>query len=174
MFHLKGHEYVNDAAARIVDRLPNARFLFVGDGLLRETLGGELRGLLCEIVLFLQVVSPSEIPRYVSAMDVLVHTSLREGLARALPQALLSGNLPSVRCRGAREVVINGSTGCLVPAQDVSGLAEAMLELGSDADKRDRFGRAGRVLCSETDFELESMTRQIRTVYERILASKGS
>ena len=55
---------------------------------------------------------PSEIPRYIGAMDMLVHTSLREGLPRALPQALIAGKpVVSYDIDGAREVAISGETG---------------------------------------------------------------
>ena len=57
-------------------------------------------------------------PSYIGAMDMLVHASLREGLARALPQALIAGKpVVSYDIDGAREVAITGETGFLVPPQ---------------------------------------------------------
>ncbi len=127
LFHLKGHEYVVAAAARAVKTCPNLRFLFVGDGILRESLEEMIyeAGLEGQVV-FTGLVPPSQIPELVGAMDALVHASLREGLARALPQSLIAGK-PAISydIDGAREVVITGETGFLIqqsqPTQQCDG-----------------------------------------------------
>ena len=59
-----------------------------------------------------------------AASDIVVHASLREGLARVLPQALIAGKpVVSYDVDGAREVVIPGETGFLVPPRDVGETA---------------------------------------------------
>src|SRR5262245_12148271 len=119
LFHLKGHGDVIRAAADVVKANPNVRFLLIGDGLLREQLQRQIddEGL-SQHFRFEGLVPPSEIPRYISAMDMLVHASLREGLPRALPQALIAGKpVVSYDIDGAREVAINGQTGFLVQPQ---------------------------------------------------------
>ena len=92
LFHLKGHADVIRAAAEVVPANPNVRFLFIGDGLLREPLQRQIdaAGLTAHFR-FTGLVPPGRIPEYLGAMDILVHASLREGLARALPQALIAG-----------------------------------------------------------------------------------
>ena len=70
-------------------------------------------------------------------MDIVVHASLREGLARALPQALIAGKpVVSFDVDGAREVVLDGQTGFLVPPEDVAGLASAIGRLVGDPGLR--------------------------------------
>ncbi len=99
LFHLKGHQYIIDAAEQVCRKHPDVKFLFVGDGILREQFTSEIakRGMQTRFV-FTGLVPPSRVPDLIGAMDVLVHTSLREGLARALPQALISGKpvFPSI------------------------------------------------------------------------------
>ena len=57
---------------------------------------------------FTGLVPPERIPELIAAMDIVVHASLREGLARVLPQALISGKpVVSYDVDGAREVVIS-------------------------------------------------------------------
>ncbi len=64
-------------------------------------------------------------------MDMVVHASLREGLARVLPQALIAGKpVVSYDMDGAREVVIPGETGFLVPPCERGRLGRAVLKLG--------------------------------------------
>ena len=119
LFHLKGHTYVIEAAQRVLRRCPQVRFLFVGDGILRKSLESQLaRAGLSHYVPFHRAGSPGVVfPALIGAMDVLVHASLREGLARALPQALIAGKpVVSYDVDGAREVVVSGETGLLAGA----------------------------------------------------------
>jgi len=170
LFHLKGHADVLQAAAQVVAIQPQARFLFLGDGLLRAELERQAAALhLQDHVRFQGLVPSSEIPRYLSAIDLVVHASLREGLARALPQALLSGvPVVSVDRDGAREVVIPDRTGELVAPHDSLGLSRALQTLIADPALRARYGTNGRELCRQRFDHLE-MTRQIRALYEQIL-----
>jgi glycosyltransferase involved in cell wall biosynthesis len=106
-------------------------------------------------------------------MDILVHASLREGLARALPQALLAGKpVISYDIDGAREVVLDNQTGYLVSPRDVKGLAEAIIKLVIDPERRAQFGMAGRALCLQR-FRHETMTAAIRQLYLRLLERQG-
>lgn len=171
LFHLKGHADVLRAARRVVDRFPQARFLFIGDGLLRGELERQaVAAGLADHVRFLGLVSPERIPALLAATDLVVHASYREGLARVLPQALLSGR-PAVSydVDGAREVVRPGETGLLVSPGDLEGLATALETLTGDAALRSRYGENGVALCRDR-FRHETMTTAIRREYERVLA----
>jgi glycosyltransferase involved in cell wall biosynthesis len=171
LFHLKGHEYLIEAAREVVNQAPQVKFLLVGDGILREKLERQiLRYGLSDRFLFVGLVPPEEIAHWIGAMDILVHTSLREGLARALPQALISGR-PAISfdIDGAREVVRTGETGVLVEPRDVSGLATALVRLANDPLARQRMGGEGRRRFTET-FRHQTMTRKLRLLYEDLLA----
>ena len=170
LFRLKGHADLIAAAAGVVRAQPRVKFLLVGDGTLREELEREVRDRGLEShVKFTGLVRPEEVPYMMSAMDMLVHTSLREGLARTLPQALLVG-IPviSYDIDGAREVCIDGTTGRLIAPRDTKGLEEAILDLASSEARRKAFGEAGQELCRET-FRHEHMTREIRSLYQWVL-----
>jgi len=170
LFHLKGHEDVIRAAAEVIRANDNVRFLFIGDGVLRDQLQSQIRDLgLASHFHFAGLVPPADIPKWIGAMDVLVHASLREGLARALPQALIAGKpVVSYDIDGAREVAITGETGYLV-APTWDKLIEPLTKLVSDADLRTRLGQVGRQRFAE-QFRHEFMTRRIRELYERVLA----
>lgn len=171
LFHLKGHEYLVDAAQRVIEKNPRVRFLLVGDGILREALTEsiEAKGL-GKYFLFTGLVPPNQIPEWIGAMDMLVHVSLREGLARALPQALIAGKpVISYDIDGAKEVVLDGKTGYLLPAKSIAPLADAILKLAGDEQLRKSLGETGRSLCQDR-FRHQSMTQQIRRLYEQILS----
>jgi len=171
LFHLKGHPYLIEAARAVVQRCPQVRFLLVGDGILRDTLMQQIRAAgLSEHFRFAGLVPPERIPPLIGAMDVLVHTSLREGLARALPQALIAGKpVVSYDVDGAREVVRPGETGYLLPPQAVPPLAAALIELAEDRALRAKLGNRGRELFTDL-FRHEHMTAQLRALYEKTLA----
>ena len=170
LFHLKGHDDLITAAARVVAANPNVRFLLVGDGILRQELTQQISELgLAEHFVFSGLVPPTEVPAMIGAMDALVHTSLREGLARALPQALIAGRpVVSYDVDGAREVAINDETGYLIPPRQIGRLAEALGRLASDAELRHRLGGEGQRRFTDR-FRHQTMTREIRALYERIL-----
>jgi glycosyltransferase involved in cell wall biosynthesis len=171
LFHLKGHDDVIEAATAAISRLPQLRFVFVGDGVLRERLQQQIErhGLAGHFV-FTGLVPPTRIPELVAAMDIVVHASLREGLARVLPQALIAGK-PVITwdVDGAREVAIPGETGFLLPPRSVDQLTSAIVQLAGDASLRQRLGQAGRARFTE-QFRHETMTRRIRELYEDVLA----
>jgi glycosyltransferase involved in cell wall biosynthesis len=169
LFHLKGHEYVIAAAREVVARHPQARFLFVGDGVLRAALEAQAaQAGLRDHIRFVGLVPPERIADYIGAMDLVVHASLREGLARVLPQALIAAKpVVSYDVDGAREVVLPGETGYLVPPRAVRPLADAMNELIADPALRARLGQQGRRRFTE-QFRHEKMTREIRALYERL------
>lgn len=170
LFHLKGHEYVIEAARSVIAQAPHVRFLFVGDGVLRESYERRIAEAgLANYVRFTGLVPPARIPALIGAMDVLVHASLREGLARALPQALIAGKpVVSYDVDGAREVARPGETGYLLPACSVEPLAAALVELAGDAALRQRLGQTGRERIAD-QFRHETMTARIRALYQQLL-----
>jgi glycosyltransferase involved in cell wall biosynthesis len=146
LFPLKGHDELMDAAPEIVRRQPNVRFFLVGDGILYEHLceRAAKAGIL-ENFVFAGLIQRERIPEMLAAMDVVVHTSLREGLARVLPQALAMGKpCVSFDIDGAPEAVIDGETGYLVRAYDYQTLADRIATLLADPALRARMGANGR------------------------------
>lgn len=120
LFEHKGHLDLLAAVHGLASRYPKLKVLLVGDGSLRPALeaainelpgGAPLRGR----VIFAGLVRPEEVPDYLGVMDVVVHLSRREGLARVLPQALAAGKpIVAYDCDGAREVCLDNETGFLV------------------------------------------------------------
>jgi len=173
LFHLKGHEDILRAAGYLIPRFPQIRFLWVGDGVLRPRLECRIRQAgWSSYFRLVGLVPPEKLPEYLAAMDAVVHPSLREGLARVLPQALLAGiPVVSYDVDGAREVVQNGETGFLVPPRDSMGIALAIAQLIENPGLAARLAEMGRSLCAER-FPHERMTAQIRKVYEDILKNR--
>jgi glycosyltransferase involved in cell wall biosynthesis len=173
LFKLKGHDDLFAVAPELVRRNPRIKFLLVGDGLWREKFENKARALGVENhVIFTGLVPPEQIPRYVGVMDALAHLSLREGLPRALPQALAAGKpVVSYDCDGAREVCLDEKTGFLLRPGDLSGLIDKLSRLAGDAALRERFGQAGREFVRD-NFSVERMVDALHALYLKLATAR--
>ena len=174
LFHLKGHEFLISAAPSIIRACPQVRFLLVGDGILRKEFEERIAKLgLTNRFVFTGLVPPTRIPELIQAMDIVAHTSQWEGLARVLPQALIAAKpVVAYDVGGAREVVIAGATGYLLPRDSIEPLATAIVRLASDPEQRAKYGAEGRRRFTE-QFRHQTMTSRIRQVYFDVLARGG-
>ena len=158
---------LNPAAGRIAN--PRVHFCFVGDGRRRRQVERRIRraGLQRRVHLT-GLLRPTEMPLVMHASDIVVHCSLREGLARALPQAMLAGKpVVSFDVDGAREVV-DAYTGLLLEPGDVGGLTTAIRTLAAAPDLRERLGQEGRKRALGR-FDHKLMVERIEALYERLL-----
>ncbi len=170
LFKLKGHDDLIAAAPKLVRQCPRIKFLLVGGGPWQERLETEVRRLgHQDHFVFTGLVPPADIPQLVGIMDALIHLSYREGLPRALPQALAAARpVIAYNCDGAREVCLDGETGFLVPPGDVNRLCQCILQLSADAGLRERFGRRGQELVREW-FPVQRMVDDLHKLYERLV-----
>lgn len=166
---LKGHEYIIESARRLAPRYENCIWLFVGDG----RLAGEIKQHIQLVNLgykfkFTGLLGPEQIPLAIHSSDILVHCSLREGLARVLPQAMLAAKpVVSFDIDGAKEVV-NEQTGRLVPPEEVNALTDACSELIEQPALRQSLGINGRQQTKEK-FAPQTMVDTIEAVYKKYI-----
>jgi glycosyltransferase involved in cell wall biosynthesis len=166
LFKLKGHDDLLAIAPELVRAEPRLKFLFVGDGPWRQRLAQRAADLgVASHVRFAGLVPPAKVARYIGVMDFLVHLSYREGLPRALPQALAAARpVVAYDVDGAREVCVNGATGFLIPAGGGTALARAILELAAQPELRHRLGAAGQSLVRD-QFSTQRMVDEIHALY---------
>jgi glycosyltransferase involved in cell wall biosynthesis len=169
LFELKGHDDLIAVARDVLKANPKVKFVWIGDGILRNRLVADLERLgIRQSFILTGLVPPGEIPDLLSAVDAVIHPSLREGLARVLPQALLVGRpVISYDIDGAREVVLP-ETGILLPPRDLAGLTRAILDLAASPAKRAAMGQEGRRRFAG-QFRHETMARELRSLYVRLL-----
>ena len=170
LFNLKGHEFIIESAKKLAEQFPKVIWLFVGDGILAEKYKSWIDGLgLGHRFRFTGLLPPKMMPVVLQSSDILVHCSLREGLARTLPQAMLCRR-PAIcfDLDGAREVV-NENTGRLIAPENVEQLTAACAELIQDKGLREKLGLQGREFVREK-FSPDTMVDTIEGVYRRLVS----
>lgn len=157
-----------ETAREILRRLPEARFLLVGDGPLRgeiESLARELG--LEEAVCFAGL--QDDVRPFLSAMDLLLVTSEFEGLPLVLLEAMAL-ELPVVATAvgGMPEVVLDRETGRLVPFARPAEAAAAALEILADPARRAAMGSAARRRVAR-EFGTERMLAELESLYREVV-----
>jgi glycosyltransferase involved in cell wall biosynthesis len=156
-----------EVAARVAAAVPNATFIMVGDGELRQAvveraaalgLGSRLRLLGWR----------RDVARVMSALDVLVHTSLWEGLPRVLPEAIAAG-IPVVATGvdGATDILEDGVNGIVCRPRDIGALASGVERLLADRGLREGISARARGILPE--FDIDAMVRSQEALYGRLL-----
>jgi glycosyltransferase involved in cell wall biosynthesis len=161
----KDHDTFFKAARIILDVLPEARFLVVGDGALRETLEAQVAELgLKNAVIFAGI--RSDVPSILAAFNLMVFSSLWEGLPVSLLEGMAAG-LPivSTDVGGVAGVARNGESALLVPPGAASILAQACLTLLYDPEMMKRFGSTGQAIVRE-NYSIDTMLKRTVALYE--------
>ncbi|MBI2827677.1 MAG: glycosyltransferase [Acidobacteria bacterium] len=163
----KGHHHLIDAAALVVREVPDARFVIVGDGELREALEKHVRDKHLERHVFLAGFRTDAL-ELTKGFDLFAMSSVTEGMCAALLDAMAAAKAAVATTAGAiSEVMVDGETGFLVPPRDHVAMAERLVVLLRDPDLRTRMGEAALQRARER-FTVERMVEETAAVYERL------
>lgn len=158
-----------EMAGRVAALEPSAFFLMAGDGILRPQVERAIArsGLENRVKL---LGWRRDIPEILHDTDVLVLTSLWEGLPRVLPQAMAAG-VPAVvtKVDGSPEAVLDGVNGFVVEPRDVEGMAARVVQLLRDPELRRKMGEEGRKRVRE--FDIDEMVRKQEEFYLELVQS---
>lgn len=163
----KGHQHFIDAAALVVREQPDARFVIVGEGELREPLERQIKEKHLERHIFLAGFR-ADVLELTKGFDIFATTSIHEGMCIALLDAMAAGK-PAVATRagGVPEVLVDGETGMLVEPRDHEAMAAALVRLLENEALRKRMGAAAIARARE-HFSAERMVQETIALYERL------
>lgn len=167
----KGHAEILDAAAAVLARFPEAHFVFAGDGpqlanlqarIVAEGLSGHIHllGLRRDVTNILESLDLFVLPTHQEALG----TAFIEAAAMGL--AAIGSNID-----GVPEIVQDGQTGLLVPAQNGAALAEAIIALLADPERRLAMARTASEFVRR-QFSREKMAEGMEALYQRLLAAR--
>lgn len=168
---IKRHEVLLEALGRVVKRRPNVVLLLAGEGPEKARIDQHADRLK------VRVVNPGAIAWQTnpySSCDLYVTASSKEGLPLAPLEAMASGlAVIATRVPGHQDVVIDGTTGLLVPPGDDAAMSVAIESLLGDPGRRRRMGQAGRERVRK-EFTVQSMVAKTAEVYRAAAASRGA
>jgi glycosyltransferase involved in cell wall biosynthesis len=168
----KGHSVLLQAIPEILQQEPAAEFVWVGDGVSRDALHQAVvqAGLGTKI---LMTGFREDIPAVLAAMDIVVLSSLREGVPQVLLQALaMQKPVVASAVGGIPEVIQHQHTGVLVPPNDPQALAMAVVGVLRQRAQAAEWAEAGRRFV-ESHYTLEHMIDRTAAVYTSVLVEKG-
>jgi glycosyltransferase involved in cell wall biosynthesis len=161
----KGQRYLVDAAHLVVQTVPDARFIILGEGELREHLEKQVH----EHHLEKHVLLPgfrTDVLGCIKGFDLFVMSSVTEGLGTSLLDAMACGRpIVATRAGGIPEIVEDGVNGALVPPRDAASLAAAIVRALKDEGWRRRMGDAGLARVRER-FTVDRMVSETAAVYK--------
>jgi glycosyltransferase involved in cell wall biosynthesis len=159
-------------AALVKKQIPEAKFLFIGDGPLRDKTEALIRELHLEKDLVLAGLR-RDVPDLLRCMDIFTLTSLWEGLPRVIPQAMVA-RLPVVvnNIDGNAEIIQDGSNGFLIPPGDAVCMADRVVQLLKDQELKRKIAEKGHETALQ-EFSLQDMVRKIAALYDDLLSIKG-
>jgi len=161
-----------EVALRVVRQCPGTRFVFVGDGELRSTLGRQVDALgLAQHIVFAgwQV----DMPTVYADLDMLALTSLNEGTPVTVIEALAAGTpVVASAVGGVPDVVRDQETGVLAPSGDAEAMAEGIVHLLRDPERAGALARAGQQVVLER-FDLKRLAKDMGSLYLALLEEKA-
>lgn len=169
---VKGQSDLIDALPDVLAEYPDTHILIVGEGELRDDLLQQTQTLnLEDHVHFLGW--RTDIPNLLGASDIFALPSLNEGLGLVLIEAMAQ-HLPTIATQvgGVPEVVLDGKTGLLVPAQSATKMSEALNDLIANPQKREHMGEAGYQRAVE-HFSIQSTVEKTAAIYRNLIGEKA-
>lgn len=168
----KGQHHLIDAAAIVVKRIPDVRFVILGEGELRPQLEEQIRRKHLERHVFLAGFRPDAL-ELIKGFDLFALSSLHEGLCTSLVDAMAAAKAAvATEVGGVPEVMVDGETGFLVPARDHEAMAAKIGLLLKDEALRARMGEAALHRAREL-FTVERMVEGTVATYEALIAARS-
>src|SRR5437870_2637253 len=163
----KGQRHLVEAAHLVVREIPDARFVILGEGELRDHLERQVR----EHHLEKHVLLPgfrTDVLGCIKGFDLFAMSSVTEGLGTSILDAMAcSRAIVATRAGGIPEIVEDGETGVLVAPRDHTAMAEAIVRLLRDDARRRQMGDAGFARV-QARFTVERMVAETAAVYARV------
>lgn len=169
---IKGHTYFLDAAKYVLETHPKARFLIIGDGELREELERYAQDTgINQHIAFLGF--RRDLPEIYADLDVVVLSSLNEGLPVTLIEAMASATpIVTAQVGGVEDLVEHERTGILVPPKDSRALADGICQiLALTPQQRQAMGETGRASVYPR-YHISTLVSNIETLYQDLLRRK--
>jgi len=169
---VKGHKYLIEAIQKMVKIIPYAKFLFIGDGDLKPQLLKQIDSLGLRDNIFL-LGARSDIAEILNCTDIFLLPSLNEGFGIVLVEAMaMKKPVIATNVGGIPEIVVNETTGILVPPKDPEAFSSAIIKLYNNPETSLEMGLAGYSRAKEL-FDITTTVNEFEGLYNDLIKEKG-
>jgi glycosyltransferase involved in cell wall biosynthesis len=167
-YYAKGHEFLIEAASKLVEKIPDIRFILIGDGpLFQDQKDLAIRLNVEKEILFLG--SKENVFDYLRIMDVFVLCSRWEGMPISMIEAMVLGKpVVGTKVTGIIEMVKDNYNGLLISPESAEEIADAIYYLYLNTEERNRFGVNSKIRAKEL-FSVNKMTSEVESIYNEVL-----
>ncbi len=168
----KGHHILLEAIPAVLEKIPDAVFVFAGDGPQHENISAAInKSGLSDKVFMLGL--RQDIPSILKSIDIFVLPTLQEAHGGVFVEAMaMQKPVIGTDVGGVGEVIKQGINGYLVESGNAKALAGAMIEMLSNKERMAAMGSAGRKMV-EQQFSVETMCERMYSLYTSMLAGRG-
>jgi glycosyltransferase involved in cell wall biosynthesis len=167
---VKGHDVLLDAAAEALQQHKSVYFLLIGQGPQRQDICRHINrlGLDPQHIVFLG--QRLDVPDLLRHCDLFVLPSYSESFGLAVLEAMAAG-LPVIAtdCPGPRSLIEHNRTGLLTPVAQPYPLAQAIIGLLEDSDRRDRLAAKAQLFAQQKRFHISTMTKAFENLFELLV-----
>lgn len=168
----KGHHILLDAIPMVLDKIPEAVFVFAGDGPQKQNILNRIN----ELGLFNKVIMlglRKDIPDILKSIDVFVLPTLQEALGTSFLEAMaMEKPVIGTNVGGVGEVIKDGANGYLVEPNNPEALSDAIIKMLRDKEKARHMGIEGREIALQ-NFSIGKMCESMFTLYSSLLRNKN-
>lgn len=166
------HLLLDVVSSTSLHKLP-LKYVFIGDG--HQEYVNYLKQRADELGISDYVVFTgyrNDIPDVLAAVDLVVIPSVTESFSLVAVEAMRAGKaVVSTMCGGPSEIIVDGKTGYLVPLNDANSMADRIIELASDSNKRYKMGQEG-IERYRKKFTVEIYTGNFVALYQDIIEKR--
>lgn len=164
----KGYSNLIDAIPLVLEKYPETKWVFLGDGELRIELEEQTKRLgISKNVEFAGQVN--NVLERMQHFDLFVSASLWEGLPTVIIEAMaMATPVVATAIAGTRELIQDGNNGKLVPPGDPQALADGIIEMIDNPDLMNQYAEAGKL--SSQSFSIETIAKEYKMLFESLLS----
>jgi glycosyltransferase involved in cell wall biosynthesis len=169
----KGHHILLDAIPLILEKIPDAVFVFAGDGPQKKNIADKIEDLGLTGRVFMLGLR-KDIPDILKSIDIFVLPTLQEALGTSFIEAMaMEKPVIGADVGGVNEVIKEGINGYLVEPDNPHALADAIIMALQDKEKLNIMGIEGRKIA-EQNYTVEKMCEKMYALYSSLLKDKTS
>ncbi|GBD96427.1 MAG TPA: glycosyltransferase family 1 protein [Nitrospirae bacterium] len=168
----KGHHILIDAIPLILKKVPDAVFVFAGNGPQKQNILNKIKSLGLENKVFMLGLR-NDVPAILKSIDLFVLPTFQEALGTSFLEAMAMGKpVVGTNVGGVGEVIKNGLNGFLIEPDSPRAVAEAIIKLLEDKESAKKMGIEGRKMV-ERNFSVEKMCREMLDLYSSLSERKN-